>query len=66
MEGIKLLFHKVRGVGASCRMDQKQTLDYERLNNLYNTLSKTNVKHSICAKKVLLNKVESFIYAANS
>jgi len=61
-----LLFHKVRGVETSCQMNKQQTLDYQRLNNLYNTLSKTNIKHSICAKKVLLNKVESFIYAAAS
>ena len=61
-----LLFHKVRGVETSCQMNKEQITEYEQLNKEYNSLSGSNVKHSICSKKVLLNKVESFIYATAS
>tara|TARA_R110002050_G_scaffold283780_1_gene432539 strand:+ start:797 stop:997 length:201 start_codon:yes stop_codon:yes gene_type:complete len=66
VEVLVLLFHKVRGVETSCQMNKEQITEYEQLNKEYNRLSGSNVKHSICAKKVLLNKVESFIYAADS
>jgi len=66
VEGLKLLFHKVRSVETSCRMNKEQIAEYEQLNKEYNRLSGSNVKHSICAKKVLLTKVESYIYAEDS
>lgn len=66
MEGLKLLFHRVRGVETSCRMNKGQREEYEQLNKEYNRLSGANVNHSICAKKLLLKKVESYIYAADS
>ena len=47
-------------------MNKEQITEYEQLNKEYNLLSGSNVRHSICAKKVLLNKVESFIYATDS
>jgi hypothetical protein len=61
MEELTDLFHVVRSVETSCRMDNDQIDDYEKLNRLYNELSGTNVKHSICSKNVLLVKVEIFI-----
>jgi hypothetical protein len=60
-----MLFHKVRSVKVSCRMNTQQINEYKELNNYYNSISGSNVNHSICAKNVLLTKVESYIYAAD-
>lgn len=63
MQELELLFHKVRGVTASCQMSNEQVKDYDTLNKLYNKLSSTNVKHSICSKRNLLVKIETYIDA---
>ena len=42
-------------------MNLEQTLDYQRLNKIYNKLSKSNIRHSVCSKKTLLLKIEAFI-----
>jgi hypothetical protein len=63
MQELEVLFHKVRSVKASCQMSQEQIKDYDTLNKLYNKLSDTNVKHSICSKRNLLVKIESYIDA---
>ena len=65
MEELKELFHKVRGVKASCRMDTKQMSDYEELNKQYKKLSGSNTNYSVCSKGKLLKAVESFIDASN-
>ena len=66
MDRLVELFHKVRSVEASCRMNKEQMNDYEELNKAYNFLNGSNTKHSICAKGTLLKKVESFIYAESN
>tara|TARA_R110000751_G_scaffold4767_2_gene23103 strand:+ start:641 stop:784 length:144 start_codon:yes stop_codon:yes gene_type:complete len=47
-------------------MNKEQITEYEQLNKEYNLVSGSNVRHSICAKKALLIKVETFINAENS
>ena len=46
-------------------MNTQQINEYKELNKYYNSISGSNVNHSICAKNVLLTKVESYIYAAD-
>tara|TARA_R110002012_G_scaffold66924_1_gene174698 strand:- start:293 stop:502 length:210 start_codon:yes stop_codon:yes gene_type:complete len=63
MRELEVLFHKVRSVKASCQMNNEQVKDYDDLNKLYNKLSGSNVKHSICSKRNLLVKIETYIDA---
>lgn len=44
-------------------MNNEQVKDYDDLNKLYNKLSGSNVKHSICSKRNLLVKIEAYIDA---
>ena len=66
MDSFKELFHKVRSVTASCRMNKDEISDFETLNKEYNALTGSRTIHSICSKKTLLNKVETYIDAKDS
>ena len=66
MQELITLFHKVRGFKASCRMEQHQIEAYNELNKLYNSLSGSNINHSICSKGTLLVKIESYINAESN
>ena len=60
-EELKNLFMLVASYNASCRMDKNQTIEYFKLNRVFNNLSGQRLNYSVCARDKLLARVENYI-----